>query len=1000
MSQFDEAFKEFSKNPTPAALECFASQMEVVSKMLPNEVVKSGLVACIREMMSKPKFSEARKNEAMLRLYKIMCRVSTTLGGIGIYKELEKKGDFVNSLKFHLQWAEECAKKNLADQFETVLNLARKRLSDRMDLTSLESGFRDIADDYFSDRVNHLFINPDDTLSMFDTRLYNNGVAKKAKRRSSVCHLRQVAPINNTGKNAFGPRTITNLRSEFIDTPDRDGISIEEFRYAKWRDDFGEDVDKRRDSGIVMPTYKCNETDLKTREAVDSRMNSNPRRRQLSTLSEKTAEEHEDEKRSRIFSPQVPTKDAVRPPLRDSMLKENNPPTITLSSDTKITANDTTFEKDSEPWASEADNEKLLLMASGKKENSRPERTLSTSSQFSTLSSRTAKSGAGLELMAENKCLEAHAMFSDTVHLGYEKTMMVEDDSVIIESEPTKSLAPTQLSNATTDFSVLCDPDPTMHATNDRLKKPSNGLNVVYDELAGDEEVKRPQHEDVLPSKSITTPPSFNNLDEFPVDDDFFGGFAKPLRGSIVTSTPAVGIPYVDVEEYFGNKDEEAAEQQNAPTFVAPSSSTFHRLMRRKSAAPANTLAAPPPSKPVQQAQPTFQKNNSSIEALSENLERRLSLGAEEIQKAIEDEAETTGIRNRRRSEVMRGEMNPWDEEIRKKLMSLVRPPTNMHEFPSRSPKIQANRDFEAGGERFQIQSLIGQGGYAKVYRALNEEGKTIAVKYEVPSCSWEVYICDQMRNRLLKDGKEKMADGCIMQVMDAYVFSTASLLVNEYHEYGTLLEYANHMKDPNWHITCFLITQMARILQDVHGCNIIHGDIKPDNFIITRKIDANWSKDALLSSDTFVFKLIDWGRAIDMRPLTGKTFKGRAGTEGFDSPEMIDGRPWTYQADYFGFAATMAVLVTGKYAKLMGSTVGEYSLNVDIKRRNTLRETILDVTNKFLNISSCATLPDWNEVIRSFSDVWEEKFDVSAWRQAVSRFNESCELAATNNKN
>lgn len=217
-----------------------------------------------------------------------------------------------------------------------------------------------------------------------------------------------------------------------------------------------------------------------------------------------------------------------------------------------------------------------------------------------------------------------------------------------------------------------------------------------------------------------------------------------------------------------------------------------------------------------------------------------MSLGEEEVRQVIEeDAAETTGRQDRRRSEVMRGDVNPWDEDLRKKLMTLVRPPTNMHEFPTRSPKIQAMRDFEAGGEKFRIQTLIGQGGYAKVYRAENEDGKIVAVKYEVPSCAWEVYICDQMRNRLLKDGGNdglRMADWCIMQVMDAYVFSTAILLVNEYHEYGTLLELSNNLKDPNWHLTCFLVTQMARILKEVHSCNIIHGDIKPDNFIITRK--------------------------------------------------------------------------------------------------------------------------------------------------------------------
>uniref|UniRef100_A0A8R1DEZ8 Protein kinase domain-containing protein n=1 Tax=Caenorhabditis japonica TaxID=281687 RepID=A0A8R1DEZ8_CAEJA len=994
MSTFKEAFSQFSKNPTSESLGCFAGQIEVISKQLPMEEVKLELMVCMKAILYEEQFSAVRQDETMLRLYKIMGRISTKLGAHGIYQQLDKKGHFSNSIKFFLQWAEELGKDKSLSKFEKVLNLARERLASKMTVSQIESGFRDLADEYFStEDVQNMFVNPDDTMSLFDVRVVNNAIGKRSKRRSSVVFLRNTAPLN-CEKAAFGPKTKTNIRAEFIDTPDCFGISIEEFRYAQFRDDCGEDVEgaeKRRDSGIVTTQHKIDEEDKMAREAVENRMNA--KKRNLSAVREDSGEE---EKKSRVYSPLVPTKDAHRQPLRNSNVQshinENIPSTITLSSGTDVSLPSDGVEED----------EKLRQMSAAKT------RTLSTSSRYSTASTRTAKSASGLDLMVETNCQEAHAMFSDTVHLGNEKTLICADDSDIIV---TKDLAPTQPTNVTTDFSVLCDPDPTMTMNDPQPKKSLPGLNLIYDDMIQQQPVEddfKEKEEDEKPKpkltpaekeesilSSLTTPPSYQDIDLLD-EEPIRGGFAALTRGNIVTSTPAGSIPFMCVEEYFGNKEEENERQAAEPTFVPPSTSTFQRLMRRKSQAATATAAPPVPVQvPVSVKKPA--QPNTSMDCLSDNLGRRLSLGADEIINAIEDAAETTGCKNRRRSEVMKGDVNPWDEDLRKKLMSLVRPPTNMHEFKTRSPKIQAMRDFEAGGEKFRIQTIIGQGGYAKVYRAINDEEKTVAVKYEVPGCAWEVYICDQMRHRLIKENSRdrvRMADWCIMQVIDAYVFSNASLLVNEYHEYGTLLELANNMKDPNWHILCFLVTQMAWILKEVHSCNIIHGDIKPDNFIITRKIDPSWGKESIQNSDAFVIKLIDWGRAIDMLPLVGRTFKGRAGTEGFDSPEMVDGRPWTYQADFFGFAATMTVLATGKYAKLHGDAVGNYSLNVDIKRRNILRETIQSNISTLLNIPSCNQLPDWNATLKSFTDVWNSEFEISAWKQALAKFNEACEHA------
>ncbi|CAI5437799.1 unnamed protein product [Caenorhabditis angaria] len=965
MSDFDVAFKFLLENPTMEVFIGFATQVEMMASRIPSDEMKSNILKVFTSILSDRKFHEIRVNEEVLRIYNLLAGCSQRLGATGVYEQIEKKGYFEKSLKFHLQWAEQYGKANNLEKFKHVLDLARDRLKSTMANNKIEAGFRDLADSYFKDDVDYLFLDPDNTMAIFDSRYIGK---PKNRRRSSINMLRRGCPVvDPTKKNFFGPKTKSLLRSEFLDGENGFGTSPEEFRFALLNDVAGDEMDIEMDEEThIVPNNKTADFSIVKNEN---------RRRQLSIVDEErnTSDEADSEKKSRIYSPIVATKDAIRVPLRNaSFLNEKPPTTITLSSDTKLSA----FDNESFGEIEKDNNEKLREMESGRKERTSSESEKSTRSQ---------KSNVGLDILAENNCLEAHAAFSDTVHIGKERTMMHEEHTMM---EDLKSLASTQ--NVTTDFSVYCDPDPTfvVHSNAVNSEDVPRGLNMRYDEQS-------PEHQEVLKPKpvvevgamddaSYNTPPSTKTTEKY-WDDSLIVGFTP---GNVITSTPAAHIPFVNVEDYFGNTQNIEKPQEERPQFVIPDATGIlqNRLNRRKSTAPAKQVEVETKPTPFD-------------ESLSEQLGRRLSLGPEEMANKLVEaapvEVEETGRKDRRRSEVIRQENNPWDENLRARIMRVVPTPTNMHEFETISPKILAMKSFEAGGETYDIRTLLGQGGYAKVYKAITEEKKMVAVKYEIPSCAWEVYICDQMRTRLLARNDlttQIIANQCIMQVTDAYIFSNASLLVNEYHEFGSLLDNINNSKDPNWHISCFLLVQLAKILEQVHECGIVHGDIKPDNFMITRKIDMGWEADKLMGTDVFVVKLIDWGRAIDMSRLKEREFKGRAGTEGFDCPEMIDGRGWTYQPDFFGYAATMTVLISGTYSKVVGSELGDYSLDVDIKRRNKLRDPAMEIVKDYLNIPSCSQLPKWSTAIDSFTNVWRENFDISAWRQAAAKFNEACE--------
>ncbi|VDN06836.1 unnamed protein product [Thelazia callipaeda] len=364
---------------------------------------------------------------------------------------------------------------------------------------------------------------------------------------------------------------------------------------------------------------------------------------------------------------------------------------------------------------------------------------------------------------------------------------------------------------------------------------------------------------------------------------------------------------------------------------------------------------------------------------LNEQL-RRLSIARNdvEINKLAEEELE---------SEII----NPWDANLRRKIMTDRRfYSTNVHDFPlQKCDRLTPGGVVILGGERFNIESVIGEGGFAKVYKSKSEDDNNYAIKFELPPCKWEVYICETLRNRMPKI----MLDG-IMNVRDAYIFLNASAIVYEYHRHGNLLDMVNKLRakkiECSGLLTAYLAWEIARIVEAVHDAQIIHGDIKPDNFMILHGLNENDTIEHILDKKCFTLKLIDWGRAIDMSSFPESTFRGKAGTDTFDCPEMQDGRPWTYQTDYFGYISTLHVIIHGKYMNIYRNHLGRYSSTSVMKRRWHQKELLEDIFDMCMNIIDCKSLPKWSTIIDGLENnikYWIVE-DRKVWKQAARELN------------
>lgn len=75
------------------------------------------------------------------------------------------------------------------------------------------------------------------------------------------------------------------------------------------------------------------------------------------------------------------------------------------------------------------------------------------------------------------------------------------------------------------------------------------------------------------------------------------------------------------------------------------------------------------------------------------------------------------------------------------------------------------------------------------------------------------------------------------MNIEHSLIGNNASILVSDYCQYGNLLDVCNNYKvltsrNLDESITMIISAQLLSIVDHLHACDIIHGDIKPDNIM------------------------------------------------------------------------------------------------------------------------------------------------------------------------
>ncbi|RME00343.1 MAG: hypothetical protein D6812_09925, partial [Deltaproteobacteria bacterium] len=198
---------------------------------------------------------------------------------------------------------------------------------------------------------------------------------------------------------------------------------------------------------------------------------------------------------------------------------------------------------------------------------------------------------------------------------------------------------------------------------------------------------------------------------------------------------------------------------------------------------------------------------------------------------------------------------------------------------------------------RYHVLERIGEGGMGVVYRVEDRMTKEIvALKLLKPSQSVQGNI---LRFKREFRAISRIAHPNCLRVYDFAIHEDTFFYTMEYVAGGSLRNFVGAPAET----ILPLVLQLCSALDAVHGRQLVHRDVKPDNVLVQQEEREG--------TETFQVKLGDFGliRSLDLPTLTegGKI----VGTVPYMAPEQIEGRRLDARTDLYALGVLLYELLT-----------------------------------------------------------------------------------------
>ena len=202
--------------------------------------------------------------------------------------------------------------------------------------------------------------------------------------------------------------------------------------------------------------------------------------------------------------------------------------------------------------------------------------------------------------------------------------------------------------------------------------------------------------------------------------------------------------------------------------------------------------------------------------------------------------------------------------------------------------------------DHYRVVELLGAGGYAEVYRAVDlRNGRAVVLKCPNPQLFADPGLFQRYRREA--DVAGRLNHPGIQRRLDNVEHRSEPYLVLEYVDGGSLKEVLAERGTPlplpdaiRW------ATELAETMTYLHANGIVHRDLKPANILV--------------ASDGQT-KIADFGTALaeGARRLTWRNLTATFGTPAYMSPEQIQGHRGDDRSDIYAWGVLTYELLAGR---------------------------------------------------------------------------------------